>query len=271
MCFVNIELARRVEMAEAHAARACAEVFQRLRPELGVAIEGVASGSAVFGGIGSPITQAIGVGLYGTPSEAELERLEEFFWSRGAAAELEVCPLVELSLYQLLAKRGYRLIEVSNVLVREVSTVDRFGATGTEISVRAASENEAALWSRTVAEGFAEGSPVTETLVDAMQGFLRRDDARCFLALADSAAVGGGVVAAYEGVAGLFGASTLPAFRRRGVHSALLVERLRWAQAQGCDMAASIAQPGSLSQHNLERVGFRVAYTRTKLSRGKDN
>ena len=51
-----------------HAARACAEALQQSRPELGVAIEGIAGGSAVFGGIGSPITQAIGVGLNGTPS-----------------------------------------------------------------------------------------------------------------------------------------------------------------------------------------------------------
>jgi GNAT superfamily N-acetyltransferase len=271
MRFMDIELARRVEMAEAHAARACAEALQQLHPELGVAIEKIAGGSAVFGGIGSPITQAIGVGLNGTPSEAELEQLEEFYCSRGAAVELELCPLVELSLYQLLSKRGYRLIEVSSVLVREISTADRFGTTSTEVSVRAAREDEGTLWSRTVAEGFAEEFPVTAEIVDLMQAFFRRGEACCFFAFAGGAAAGGGVVAAHEGVGGLFGASTLPALRRRGVQAALLAERLRWAQLQGCDLVASIAQPGSASQRNIERAGFCVAYTRTKLSRGKGN
>jgi hypothetical protein len=31
----------------------------------------------------------------------------------------------------------------------------------------------------------------------------------------------------------------------------------------------SITQPGSASQRNIERYGFRVAYTRTKLARAK--
>jgi GNAT superfamily N-acetyltransferase len=120
-------------------------------------------------------------------------------------------------------------------------------------------------------QGFAEHFPPTDALVETMQGFFRRREACCFLAFAEGTAAGGGVVSAHGGVGGLFGASTLPAFRRRGVQAALLAERLRWAQTLGCDLAASIAQPGSASQRNLERAGFRVAYTRTKLSRAKES
>jgi GNAT superfamily N-acetyltransferase len=57
----------------------------------------------------------------------------------------------------------------------------------------------------------------------------------------------------------------LTAFRRRGVQSALLAARLAWAVEQGCDLAVSFARPGSISHRNIERNGFRVAYTRTKL------
>jgi hypothetical protein len=49
------------------------------------------------------------------------------------------------------------------------------------------------------------------------------------------------------------------------VQTALLSARLAWAREQGCDLAVSIAQPGSISHRNIERFGFRVAYTRTKL------
>ena len=78
---------------------------------------------------------------------------------------------------------------------------------------------------------------------------------------------GGAALAIHRGVCGLFGASTLPNFRNRGVQTALLDSRISWAVERGCDLAVSIAQPGSVSHRNIERAGFRVAYTRTKLIR----
>jgi hypothetical protein len=49
------------------------------------------------------------------------------------------------------------------------------------------------------------------------------------------------------------------------VQTALFAARLAWARGQQCDVAVSVTQPGSISQRNIERFGFRVAYTRTKL------
>jgi len=37
-----------------------------------------------------------------------------------------------------------------------------------------------------------------------------------------------------------------------------------YAYDQGCDLAMMVAQPGSDSQRNAERKGFRIAYTRIK-------
>jgi len=39
---------------------------------------------------------------------------------------------------------------------------------------------------------------------------------------------------------------------------------LRYAAEKGCDIAMMCALPGSASQRNAERQGFRVAYTRIK-------
>jgi GNAT superfamily N-acetyltransferase len=267
MQFMDFGFARRLEMAEAFAARACAEAAQRLNPGLAVAIEEIAGGIAVFTGIGSPITQAVGVGLNGPVSEAEIERLEAFYASRGAPVALELCPLVDPSLYEALAKRGYQLREVSNVLFREVIAGESFASAGEGITVRRATPAEENLWALTVAQGFAEHYPVTQSILDVMVGFFHRADACCFLAFVGKEVAGGAVVSAHEGVGGLFGASTLPAFRRRGVQTALLASRLNWACERRCDVAVSIALPGSASQRNIERFGFRVAYTRTKLVR----
>jgi GNAT superfamily N-acetyltransferase len=269
MQFMDLQLARRVEMAEAFAARACAEGVIRLRPDLPVAITSIGGGIAAFTGVGSPISQAIGVGLNGPVAEAELDRLEEFFWSRGARVELEICPLVDLSLYEQFAKRGYALIEVSNVLVRELSANDRFGSPAPGVTLREAEPGESKLWTQTVAQGFAEHFPVTPEILEVMEGFFHREGAASLLAFVEGRVAGGAVVSEHEGVCGLFGASTLPECRRRGVQSGLLAARLAWARERGCDVAVSITQPGSGSQRNIERQGFRVMYTRTKLARAK--
>jgi hypothetical protein len=39
---------------------------------------------------------------------------------------------------------------------------------------------------------------------------------------------------------------------------------MRYAFDHGCDLAMMVAMPGSESQRNAERNGFRIAYTRTK-------
>jgi GNAT superfamily N-acetyltransferase len=72
------------------------------------------------------------------------------------------------------------------------------------------------------------------------------------------------VLCIHEGVALFGGSSTVPELRRRGLQTALLEERMRYAYDQGCDLAMMVALPGSESQRNAERKGFQIAYTRTK-------
>jgi len=279
MKFMDIELARRLERASAMSGKACAEGAARVRPEIGAAAEEIASGIAVFAGVDSPVTQALGIGLNGPVDSAELDRLEQFYQSRGAPVAIELCPLAGLSLYEELAKREYRLVEVSNVLVRELKPADEFTAPpcapegkspGRDhpFVVRKAAPEDEEPFTRTVAQGFAELAPVSQAILDVMAGFFRSENTRSFLAFVDGVAAGGGSVFAFGGVGGIFGASTLPPFRGRGVQTALLAARLNWAAKQGCDLAKGITLPGSVSHRNHERFGFRVAYTRTKLVRG---
>lgn len=103
-------------------------------------------------------------------------------------------------------------------------------------------------------------------VVPFIQGFARSsvEVATCFLAELDGEAIGAAALFMHGGVALLAGASTVPEGRKKGAQSALLDARLRTAASQGCDLAMMVAAPGSASQRNAERNGFRVAYTRTK-------
>jgi GNAT superfamily N-acetyltransferase len=68
----------------------------------------------------------------------------------------------------------------------------------------------------------------------------------------------------YNGVGLPAGAATVPEMRRRGLQTALIAARIRYAFERGCDLVTMVAAQGSHSQRNGERNGFRVGYTRTK-------
>jgi GNAT superfamily N-acetyltransferase len=77
--------------------------------------------------------------------------------------------------------------------------------------------------------------------------------------------VAGGSAELHPNVATLFGLSTLPAFRRRGVQAALIAARLERARAAGISLATIGSEPGISTERNAMRLGFRVAYTKVVL------
>jgi GNAT superfamily N-acetyltransferase len=258
MKFVDRCLAKRLEMITARSGKECADEWAE-----------IAGGIATFSGIDSPITQAFGVGLFGPVSKAEVEQLEEFFFSRGAPVALELCPFIHPSLIELLKSRPYRLEEFSNVLVRELRPREEIATANSALQVRAAAPQEVTRYSELAAEAFSEYVPISESLRRVIESFFRRPSGRCFLALAGTDIAAGGCVAADQQVAEFYGAATLAGFRNRGAQSMLIEARLKWAVEQGCELATTTTQPGSSSQRNFERAGFRVVYTRTKVVRNK--
>ena len=89
--------------------------------------------------------------------------------------------------------------------------------------------------------------------------------AHYLFALIDGVVAGTAGMDVHAKTANLFGASTLPHARRRGVQSALFQARLQLAREAGCDLAFTRTSPGSPSQRNAERHGFRTVYSRARL------
>jgi len=257
-------------MAEAQAAMDCAERVRAAKGDGEGAIAAVAGGYAIYCGAGSPVTQAVGLGLHGPVSKEEFEQLEEFYFSRGEPVRVETCPLADGSLIEHYRERGYGVTEFSNVMVRPVESAGA-AKIPAEIAIQKAGEAELDLWVLTVAQGFAEHYPVTQELLDVMRLFASGKQTECYLARIEGKVVGGATVAMRGRIAGLFGASTLPAFRKRGVQTALLGRRMERAAECGCELAMSLAQPGSASQRNITRQGFRTLYTRVKFEKAADS
>jgi GNAT superfamily N-acetyltransferase len=263
---LDLELSRRVEFAEAEVAVEGAHTLMSMKPDAGTAVEHIAGGYAVYCGANSPVTQAVGLGLNGPVAPEEFDRLEEFFFSRSEPVRVETSPLADASLFALYRERGYGVTEFSNVMVRPM-IFDEQWPDSHDIEIRKANRDEMDLWTLTVAQGFAENYPVTEELIEVMRVFGLSPGMECYLARIEGKVAGGATLSLRGKVAGLFGASTLADFRRRGVQTALLRTRLRRAAEAGCEIGVSLAQPGSHSQRNITKVGFRTLYTRVKFER----
>ncbi len=98
--------------------------------------------------------------------------------------------------------------------------------------------------------------PPAQLLEHALEGFLITPGFLRFGAWYDGELAGVAALRLDGTLAQLCGASTLPAFRRRGVQSALLRHRLAVARAAACQLALMTTQPGSKSHENGCRQGF---------------
>lgn len=259
----DLALARRLERTEAESSAAFVEARAQLDPHIGATWTDVGGVYAMFDGPQSPITQTFGLGLFDELGEAEFGQLEAFFEDRGAPVCHEVSPLIPAPVLELLNTRGYQPIEFSSVLVRPTDAASDMSPNG--VSVRRIGASEIDLWSRVSATGWSSESP---ELADVVAGFGqvigRARGAHCFLAYREERPIAAAGLLLNTDVALLAGASTIPDGRRQGAQRALLDARLRYAAAQGVQLAMMVALPGSGSQRNAERHGFRVVYTRTK-------
>jgi len=189
--------------------------------------------------------------------------VERFFLDRAAPVFHEVSPFAGVAALDLLCLRNYRPIELSNVLYRSVE--NPLIEHQSRISVRVIDPEESPLWTDVSTRGWAHEHPeLRETLLQLGAIFSARQQSPCFLAEIDGKPGAAGVLSMHDNVALFGGASTVPELRRRGLQTALLHERMRYAFDHGCDLAMMVAVPGSDSQRNAERKGFRIAYTRTK-------
>src|SRR5262245_30643333 len=110
--FADLSLSRRLERAEGAANADFVEARAEFFPGSGAQWIEVAGAYAMFDGVGSPLTQTFGLGLFDPVTHAEIETLEQFFQRRGAHVHHEVSPMADVSLVGLLNERGYHPIEL---------------------------------------------------------------------------------------------------------------------------------------------------------------
>ncbi|MGE0882612.1 MAG: GNAT family N-acetyltransferase [Blastocatellales bacterium] len=274
--FSDLKLSRRLERTEGAANAEFVETRARFFPDSGACWMECAGAYAMFDGVDSPLTQTFGLGVFEPATHTALERIEAFFRERGAPVCHEISPMADQALLSILHERGYHPIELTSVMFRPITDGERLSARLNErIKVRLISsddsEEDQELWAQTATKGWAQEVEFGDLILDLSRLTVKKGVVPAFLAELDGQAIATGGLSITDGVALLAGASTIPDGRKQGAQLALLDARLRYALEQGCDLAMMCAAPGSASQRNAERQGFRIAYTRIKWQLDKSS
>jgi len=264
LVFADLALSQQLELTEARCNAAVVQARAALSPEAGACYTQLGGAYACFDGVASPLTQTFGLGLFEQPTSQLLADLEQFFRERQAPVLHEVSPLAAPETLALLAQRGYCPLEFTSVLYRSLAA-DLPVTPAPGLHARPIRPAEIEQWAHTSARAWGTEA---EGLEDFMLGFgqvvARATGMHSFWVESEGQPVATAGLFIAGQVALLAGASTVPEARGRGAQRVLLQARLQWAARQGCTLAMMGAQPGSQSQRNAERAGFRVAYTRLK-------
>jgi GNAT superfamily N-acetyltransferase len=294
--FASLEFSARVDAAEG---RLCADIVAAARGQSPRTIVGgdspqasralvtpLAGGVVVYAGPGSPMNKGIGIAITEPLEEAPLAAVEEAWRDRNEPMRIELSALAKPEAATMLTARDYRLVGFENqlgcALTGGLSPFTNANGdclptagSGSEIQVETLTAADEKLWRDVTVGGFAhpDASPTAheifprEVLDDIFTTLGRTSGFRRYVARIDGQVAGAASMRVDGDIAQLAGAATLPAFRRRGVQTALLQHRLREARDSGCTLAVVTTAPGSTSQANVQRHGFALLYARAILVR----
>jgi len=269
--FSSQALAARLDRAEGRLCASIAHAIAERSQGADTRVFEVGGGVAVFAGTGSPTNKMIGIGFDGPVDDGELERVEQFFADRKAMLQAEVSTLADPAVHAQLVRRGYEPKGFENVLGHSLAVI---AEAPPGLVVARVSKDELPGWADMIATGFAspdtggvggDTTPPPDDIRDWVTLTMSLPGFEAALLRIDGQAVGGGSFRLDTGIAQFSGAATLPAFRRRGIQTALLRWRLAFAREVGCDIAVVVTQPASKSQQNAQREGFSLLYARQLL------
>lgn len=226
-------------------------------------------GSAFYMGPGHFFTQVLGMGYPNdrpVDEKALLDQLEAFFAAWNEPTYIELNLAARLDLFAELARRHYEPIEQSYILWAEIERLSLDYTQPKDWAIRPYagenSDSEAVL--AAIIEGF--GLPVNEANQQFQRTYYQAAGMRVWGAYCQGIPAGGGSLYCSGEWAYLSGASITAAYRGQGAHKALILERLAQARQQGARYACVVTPTASVSQYNMEQLGFRVLGARTKYA-----
>jgi GNAT superfamily N-acetyltransferase len=220
----------------------------------------VAGGYAIYVA-GTLLDFAVGAGSARALREDDLAVVEEFYAARSRPARFELGEDALARDGALLRERGYAEEDLTLAVLESAvaGTVPP-----SPVAVRTTTNRRA--WSELAARAFDEPSAGVDVLRRTLQV-----EAAAAHVLVVASLDGNDAGAAALGISGdlalFFAGAVLPAFRRRGVHQALLAARLAIAHEHGATGAALETTAGSPAERSAAKLGFARTGLRRRVRR----
>ena len=204
---------------------------------------------------------------FGDAESEFLEEIVQFYRERYMACRIDINPYdADQALFNLLADSGLHPFRFHSHLYGVPQTCPPLKENDVPIAAREIRSEELRIWANVWFRGYAEalGVPmaVAEQIADATCLLYGQPGWKLYLAFAEGQPAAAGALYVQDRVASLLIVGTLPEFRRRGCQMVLHQVRMAEASRQGCDLIVAQAGLDTTSQHNMERAGLRIAYTR---------
>lgn len=236
--------------------------------------EPIAGGWMTYGGNGSWMNQAVGLGLNGPVPADEVDRLVDFYVERGIEPKIELCPFADQSLVSALSERGFRIREFENVMARTQKKDEDLRSLhphvwpeGLEIvQVNTADAQQLETFIDVSTSGFRpEGAPVSSSLRRSTLAYVSRPRCLSFIAVINGRPAAGSGLDVGNKIGCLMGTSVVAPWRRQGIQAALMIHRLELLRDRGILLACIHSLPGIPTERNATRLGFSMAYTKAIL------
>lgn len=197
-------------------------------------------------------------------SEIYLDQIVDLFARHNLSFRFEIMPgNLNSSLASRLHKLGFCQMGF-NTAVYGLPALTVKSSLNEQVKVREVQGNEVDAFLDLYQDGF-ELPRLNEAEKEAVLSWLHTAKSSLYLCIAhvDDLPAGVGVLYVENGIGLLADATTLPGFRGKGCHTAMIQHRIAQARNQNCDLLTSFVEFGSTSHLNLERAGLRVAYTKS--------
>lgn len=263
------EIAR---LEEAREARSSTEALQRGRDSgSDFAVEHINTGVMLYGGKDSWWNQARGLGMDGPVTDQELDRLVEFYASRGTVPQIAVSTYAHPSLFQGLAVRNFVVKECGHVLIRKLHRKENFWARwpyerpgGVSVEIVDPTDEQAMhAYAEVQSSGFRPANTaMTPDMLDFNRSVLMHPRCKGFAIRMSGEIVATGAVELGHDISALRGATVLPEFRGRGLQAMLMIARLDEAREFGSKLMVVQARVGVATERNALRLGFSMAFAK---------
>lgn len=224
----------------------------------------VGSGTACYLGQESFLSQVIAWGFDSDINSLhnELKLIEEFYINHNCASvNIELSPFCGNHLVQMLSKAGYRVCELSTISFLEL---DQYVEIEKDIIkyIERTKKADLAYWAKQIATGFDYPDAAWQ-----FELYAKSQNVIPFHYLIGSEIAGGATIAVHGESCDLGVTSIILIYRGQGIQKLLLNARLIYAKQYGAKVAVVTTEPGSISDLNIQKLGFQPAYTRIKLTK----